>query len=186
MIMKGHEHRVLGSRTIARWTSALAIALVFAAPLAAETIDRVLAVVAGQLIMESDVVGMRELGFVSPDPGANPDASVLSKLIDRELMLAEVDRYAPPEPDSALVDRQVAAVRARFPSQQAYDAVLSRAGLTQANVREIVRQNLRLEAYLDERFVTQNGDRQGRQAMIDEWVADLRRRSPAMDLSTRP
>lgn len=160
--------------------------LAIAAPLAAETIDRVLAVAAGQLIMESDVVGMRDLGFVTPDSGANADASVLSKLIDRELMLAEVDRYAPPEPESAQIDRDLAAVRARFPSEQAYDAVLNRAGLQPANVREIVRQNLRLEAYLAERFVVQDGDQQRRQAMIDEWVAGLRRRSPPMVLGTQP
>ena len=37
-----------------------------AVPVAAETIDRVLAVVAGQLIMQSDVVAVRELGIVTP------------------------------------------------------------------------------------------------------------------------
>src|SRR5262245_27751458 len=97
------------------------VVLLHAAVLGAETVDRVLAVVAGQLIMLSDVTAARALGIIEPAPGADPVASVLSRLIDRELMLAEVDRYAPPEPEAADVDREVEAVRARFPSQKAFE-----------------------------------------------------------------
>lgn len=160
----------------------LLAALAFAAPVAAETIDRVLAVVAGQLIMLSDVNAVRDLGIVTPAPGADPIASVLGQLIDRELMLAEVDRYAPPEPQASDIDRQFAAVRARFPSDKAFADVLARSGFDAAHVREIVRQNLRLRAYLDQRFTAPDGNQQRRQMLIDDWVASLRRRTPAIDL----
>src|SRR5437588_8159692 len=59
----------------------------------AETIDRVLAVVAGQVIMLTDVIAARDLGLVTPE-GADPIRGVLARLIDRELVLAEVERYA--------------------------------------------------------------------------------------------
>ena len=108
-----------------RQIAGLVVGLALAAPAAGETIDRVLAVVAGQLIMLSDVVAVRELGIVAPAGGGDQVGSVLSKLIDRELMLAEVDRYAPPEPEIAEIDRDVAAVRARFPSDKAFTAVLA-------------------------------------------------------------
>ena len=162
----------------------LALAAVFAATVSAEIIDRVLAVVAGQLIMLSDVNAVRELGIVTPSAGVDPTASVLSKLIDRELMLAEVDRYAPPEPEPSDIDREVAAVRARFPSEKAFNDVLARSGFDVAHVREIVRQNLRLRAYLDQRFVVPDGDPQRRQKLIDDWVESLRRRSPVVNLYT--
>jgi len=162
----------------------LIVALAVTAPVAAETIDRVLAVVAGQLIMLSDVTAVRDLGIVAPTPGADATESVLSKLIDRELMLAEVDRYAPPEPETSEVDREAAAVRARFPSEKAFDDVLARSGFDAAHVREIVRQNLRLRAYLDQRFVA-DGDAQRRQKLIDDWVESLRRRSPVINLYTK-
>src|SRR5471032_2258897 len=71
----------------------------------AETIDRVLAVAAGQLITLSDVTVATDLGLQSPDGSADPVRAVLSKLIDRELVLAEVDRYAPAEPTTEAVDR---------------------------------------------------------------------------------
>ncbi len=159
-----------------------ALVLLVSASVAAETIDRVLAVVAGQLIMLSDVAAVRALGIVTPAPGADPTGSVLDKLIDRELMLAEVDRYAPPEPETAEIDREMALVRARFPSDKAYMDVLARSGFDPTHVREIVRQNLRLRAYLNQRFVITEGDEQRRQMLIDDWVASLRRRTPVVNL----
>lgn len=162
----------------------LIVVLAVTAPIAAETIDRVLAVVAGQLIMLSDVTAVRDLGIVTATAGQDPTGSVLSKLIDRELMLAEVDRYAPPEPETADVDREFAVVRGRFPSAKAFGDVLARSGFDPAHVREIVRQNLRLRAYLDQRFTAPDGDPQRRQKLIDDWVESLRRRSPVVNLYT--
>ena len=155
-----------------------------AAIVSAETVDRVLAVVAGQLIMLSDVTAVRALGIIEPAPGADPIGSVLSRLIDRELMLAEVDRYAPPEPDASEIDREVAAVRARFPSQKVFDDLLALSGYDVTHVREIERQNLRLRAYLDQRFTQPDSDATRRQALIDDWVAGLRRRTPVLNLYT--
>jgi hypothetical protein len=153
---------------------------------AAEMIDRVLAVVAGQLIMLSDVTAVRDLGIVPAGNAADPTGAVLARLIDRELMLVEVDRYAPPEPESVEVDRDVAAIRARFASDKAFADVLARSGFDVTHVREIVRENLRLNAYLDQRFTVPDGDQQRRQTLIDDWVAGLRRRTPVVNLYSRP
>src|SRR5262245_20413815 len=85
-----------------------------------EIIDRVLAVVAGDVIMLSDVAAARDLGFVQTGAAANSIRTVLSRLIDRALVLAEVERYAPPEPAADAIGHEMQAVRARFPSDQAY------------------------------------------------------------------
>jgi hypothetical protein len=169
-----------------RQIAGLIVGLAIAAPVAAETIDRVLAVVAGQLITLSDVVGVRDLGIVPATAGGDPVGSVLTRLIDRELMLAEVDRYAPPEPENAEIEREFALVRARFPSDKAFNDALTRSGFDAAHVREIVRQNLRLRAYLDQRFIAPDGSQERRQMLIDDWVVGLRRRTPIINLYTRP
>ena len=117
-----------------------------------EMIDRVLAVVAGNLITLSDVNAARELGLSA---GVGPDSQigdVLPRLIDRALMLAEVERYAPPEPSAASVDRQVELVKSQFATPQAFGAALARVGYDERHLRETFRQNLRLAAYLDQRF----------------------------------
>ncbi len=131
--------------------AALIVAAV-AAPARAEVIDRVLAVVAGDVITLSDVTAARDLGLVSRPAGADPVGAVLSVLIDRALVLAEVDRYAPPEPSQDAVTRGVAAVRARFASEQGFQRALERSGMDRAHLRGIVRQNLRIDAYEDQRF----------------------------------
>jgi hypothetical protein len=147
----------------------------------AETIDRVLAVAGGQVIMLSDVTSALEMGLVSDDGAADRVGAALAKLINRRLVLAEVNRYAPPEPADDAVEREVASVRARFPSRAAFESALERAGLTEAHVREIVRENLRIRAYIAQRFAgTENETR--RQMLVDEWVAGLRQRADVVDL----
>ena len=156
----------------------LVMALGVASP-QAEILDRVLAVVGGRLIMLSDVTAARDLQLVPVEAGADPIRSVLTTLIDRELVLVEVDRYAPPEPSAAAVDAEVQRVRARFASDSELDAALARSGLDSRHLRETLRQDLRMRAYLDQRFAGA-GDR--RQALVDEWMAGLRRRGDVMDL----
>ena len=145
----------------------------------AETIDRVLAVVSEQVITLSDVTAARELGLQSAEGAADPVRAILTKLIDRELELAEVERYAPPEPSADAVDRAVALIRARFASANAFDDALARAGLDDRHLRETLRQDLRIRAYEDQRFAAA-GDR--RPAMFEEWMAGLRRRGDVSDL----
>jgi hypothetical protein len=145
----------------------------------AEIIDRVLAVVAGQVITLSDVTAARDLGLEPADGAADPVRAILTKLVDRELVLAEVDRYAPPEPTAAAVAAAVPRVRARFPSPDAFNATLERSGIDEKHLRETLRQDLRMATYLEQRF-TRAQDR--RQALIDEWMASLRRRADVIDL----
>ena len=119
---------------------------------ASEIIDRVLAVAAGNLIMLSDVTAALEFGLVAHGAAPDPVRDTLSRLIDRAIILAEVERYAPPEPDADAVDRELQAVRSGFASPQAFDQTLARVGVNEAHLRETLRQNLRIRAYLDQRF----------------------------------
>jgi hypothetical protein len=117
-------------------------------------LDRVLAVVSGDLILLSDVRAARAFGFVTIE-GADPDGQALARLIDRALILAEVERFAPPEPEAAAVDQGVAAVRQlKFASDDAFAAALTQAGIEERHLREYVRQDLRMNAYLDQRFTS--------------------------------
>src|SRR6266850_6019663 len=120
--------------------------------LAAEIIDRVLAVVSGAVIMQSDVLAAFELGVVDPGATDDPMAAVLSQLIDRQLILAEVDRYAPPEPSADAIERAAQQVRARFATARAYESALARSGMGEARLRRMLRDELRIRTYLDERF----------------------------------
>jgi hypothetical protein len=145
-----------------------------------EVIDRVLAVVAGDLIMQSDLRAARELGLVTASDGADPDRAILSQLIDRALILDEVERYAPPEPSPEAIERAFRAVRAGYMSDDAFSAALARVGFDEKQLRAMLRQNLRIRAYLDQRFASETPERG--EAMIAAWVAGLRGRATIVDL----
>jgi len=183
---KGKRQKEKGKRQKAKRTSAAAIFCLltftfylFPVPASAEVIDRVLAVVSGSLITLSDVNAAHDLGLVKVGNAADPVRDVLSQLIDRELELAEVDRYAPPEPSAADVDREVQTVRSRFLSAEAFEAVLARSGIDLAHLRETMRANLRIRSYLDQRFSVSD---ERRQQVVEDWVAGLRRRADIIDL----
>ena len=115
---------------------------------AQEVIERVLAVVEGQVVTLSDVRGALALGL-APDPpqGADPVGAVLIRLIDRELMLREVQRYLPPEPAKTDVEQRLGRVRSRFPSEPAFRAALAQTAFDDERLRDWVRNDLRIEEY---------------------------------------
>jgi hypothetical protein len=67
--------------------------------------DRILATVGGTLVLQSDAVALMRLGVLQPPAGRDPLQWAMDRLIERRLMLIEVDRYGPPEPDRAEIDR---------------------------------------------------------------------------------
>jgi hypothetical protein len=137
--------RIVGALVIA--------AIALPAPSRAEIIDRILAVVDGAIIMQSDVMMTVRLGLVAGATAASDQiAAPLDALIERRLILEEVDRYAPPDPADAEIDRHLADVRARAGAR--FDAVLVETGISAEQLRRHVRDDLRMEAYLQQRFGT--------------------------------
>lgn len=128
------------------------VAVGTAAPLRAEIIDRILATVGGALILQSDAVAAARLGFVELPAQGDPLQWTLDRLIERRLMLIEVDRYAPPEPDRALVDERMQQIDSRIGSGERLDAILRETGLSVEQLRLYVRDDLRIEAYVEQRF----------------------------------
>src|SRR5262249_38044719 len=85
--------------------------LAFSPAARAEVIDRVLAVVNGEVITLTDVTAARDLGLVTANAGADSLRPMLLALVDRSLELDEVNRYAPPEPTLDAVERELQVVR---------------------------------------------------------------------------
>jgi hypothetical protein len=125
-----------------------------AGSLRAEVIDRILAVVDTQIITLSDARAALRFALVPEDVSVDPIAAVLQRLIDRRLMLAEVDRYAPPEPAPAAVEAAIAVVERRFKDPLEMEIALNQAAMSREDLRRWVRDTLRLETYFQQRFST--------------------------------
>jgi hypothetical protein len=134
----------------------IALSLVMLAALGgvveAQVIDRILAVVDGSIITMSDALGAFRLGLVKAPPDGDAVAAAVQQLIQRQLMLAEVDRYAPPQPSEAEIDKKLEGIRARFAAPAQFDQVLKESGLTIEQLRRQISDDLRIQAYMQQRF----------------------------------
>jgi len=118
-----------------------------------EVIDRILAVVNRELITLSDVAAAIRLGLVSvPQQGSDPIRAVLDALIDRQLELGEANRYQPPEPAESQIQARMEAVRSRFNTPAAFAQALANAGVSEDQLMLRLREDLRIESYLNQRF----------------------------------
>jgi hypothetical protein len=132
---------------------ALVIGCAALAPAGAqELLDRVLARVDGQPITLTDTRAAIRLGLVEPADGVDAILFALRQLIERRLILAEVARFAPPEPDSAALSGQVNALEARVGTPANLAALERSTGYGQDQIRDVARDNLRIQAYLNQRF----------------------------------
>lgn len=155
------------------WTrllAALVLALTLPGAGQAEIIDRILAVVDGAIIMQSDVTIAVRLGLVPGSAAADPTAASLNALIERRLILEEVNRYAPPDPPDADVDRHLADIRTRAGAR--FESILVESGISVDQLRRHIRDDLRIESYLQQRFGSMQPS-----ATIRDWLAGLRKRA---------
>ena len=142
----------------------------------AQVLDRVLAVVSGQVILASDVRAFLDLGLLTVEIGdpTERERAALTRLIERRLMLDEVNRYVPASPLPERIEQDLAHVRARFADRAAFDDLLDAVGLDLEDLRQILRDDARIEAYLANRF----GEPQA--AEVEDWIAGLERRAEVL------
>jgi hypothetical protein len=130
--------------------SAVAALTLTSAPRAtrATLIEAVVATVGDRVIMLSDARLLRDLGVIPPGTGRE---DALRQLVDRALMLGEVERFQSPAPSATIVDARIADLRARA-GPEGWDAMLRRNGADEERVRAVVEDSQRLETYLEQRF----------------------------------
>jgi hypothetical protein len=160
----------------ARGLVAAALLLMWAGGASGEVIDRIMAVVGGQPVTLSDVNAALIFRLVEPPAGTrDPLAYAADRLIDRHLMLAEVDRFQPPEPAPVEITLRLEEIEQRTGSA-AFARALAVTGTTREQLRRHIRDDLRISTYLNQRFGTNPGLAE-RVAAIAAWVAELRRRA---------
>ena len=155
------------------------------------------------------------LGLIPAVEDGRSVSAATERLIDRLLVLREVQRYAPPEPPDAQIDARLASVR-RDSRHGAPDAALEAGGFTESSVRAWIRDDLRIASYLGQRFaaawfpatmkcprispltarsstgprpaskprapvIRERLSRERRTELINDWIADLRRRTTVVD-----
>jgi hypothetical protein len=115
-----------------------------------QLLERVAARVNGYAITLTDVRVALALGIVEAPAGADREAVATDRLIDRQLVLAEVARFTPPEPGAAAIASEAARLTAKAGPGLA--ELMESTGIDQVGIRDVARDDLRIQAYLDQRF----------------------------------
>ena len=139
---------------IGGWRSLLIVAAVAAtiAQARADVIDRTMAVVFSQPILLSDVNAALVFQLVQLPAGAKDSfAAALDRVIERTLMLAEVDRYQPPEPAPQEIESRAAEIERRF-DPAVLEKMFAATGMSRDRLRQYIRDDLRIATYLNQRF----------------------------------
>jgi peptidyl-prolyl cis-trans isomerase SurA len=141
---------------ISRALAAAALVAIIATAAGADVIDRVVAVVDGHLITISDLRTINALHLLDPSSPASPVEAgrdpIVEHLIDRILVLEEVERYAPAPPDDKAIDARLGVIAQANGSAAVVEERLQELGVSPAWVRQWATDSLRIRAYVDQRF----------------------------------
>lgn len=134
------------------------------------------------LITYSDLLWQLALQPETPleNPGSENLNRVLNLIISQRLILQEAERFPAIDPSDQEIQDKLNALVKLFPSQAGFYERVARVGLSADQLREIVRQRVKIEKYLNFRFrsftvVTQ---KEVEDYYRDIWVPRFRRRQP--------
>ena len=121
----------------------------------AEVIDRIAAVVDQQVITLSEINQMIEIRFFPRRISTTDDDyrhDVLEALIAQTLRLRDVQRSGSQDVSKDSIEARVREIEKRFSSPAEFAAAMQHAELTLEDVRALVKRQLQVESYIQDRF----------------------------------
>ena len=142
---------------------ALALALLLAArcsPLAAAVVDRIAALVDRQVLTVSEITQMEEIRFYPRAAGQSEDDyrhAILEDLIAQALRYRDVERFGAADVSKDAIEARLVQIQKRFASPDEFAAAVQKAQLTMDEVRALIKRELQVENYIQERFAPMIG-----------------------------
>ena len=132
----------------------LALLALLATPAFAVTVDRIAATVDRQVLTVSEITQMVEIRFFSRTAESDDDhrRDVLDALIAQALRFRDVERFGAQDISADVIEARLLEIQRRFPTEAEFLAAVARAELTLDEVRALVKRQLQVEAYIQERF----------------------------------
>jgi len=118
---------------------------------AQEVVDRIVARVETEIILQSDVRQLsRYQAFLDGKPQS--DSDILNRLIDQWIVRSEAGVARFPQPSEEDVNRSIERLKRSFSSPEEFQTRQKLSGITDDEIRRVVRAQLYLSNYLDSRF----------------------------------
>jgi len=121
------------------------------APQSGRVIDRIVARIEGDIILQSQV---RELGALQQliDGHAESDDKLLDELIEQWVVETEATASHFPQPAQSEIDRELLRLQQSFPTPEKYAARLGELDLSAAQVARVLARQIYVERYVDYKF----------------------------------
>jgi len=123
--------------------------------LTAVNIDRVAAVIDRQVLTVSEVTQMAEIRFFPRSTGQSDDdyrRFILDSLIAQALRFRDVERFGAEDVSKDSIEARLLQIQRRFGSPGEFTVALQHAELTLDEVRALIKRQLQVESYIQERF----------------------------------
>ena len=136
----------------------LFLAVAFAAlPQAASavTVDRIAAVIDQEVLTVSEVGQMADVRFFPRVAGQSDDdyrRAILDALIAQALRLRDLERFGAPDVPLDAIELRLQQIQNRFASPEEFRAALESAELTLEELRTLIKRQLQVELYIQDRF----------------------------------
>ena len=128
--------------------------LLGAFPAAAVTVDRIAATVDRQVLTVSEITQLVNIRFFPRTAQSEDDhrRNVLDALIAQALRYRDVERFGAQDIPADAIEARLVEIQGRFASEAELATALAQAELTLDEVRALIKRQLQVEAYIQERF----------------------------------
>lgn len=112
------------------------------------TVDRIAALVDRQVLTVSEVTQMEQIRFFP----TSDRREILDDLIAQALRYRDVERFGAADVSKDAIEGRLLEIQKRFPSTDAFNAALQQGELSLDEVRALIKRELQVENYIQERF----------------------------------
>src|SRR5205807_685477 len=108
-----------------------------------------------QVLTVSEITQMAEIRFFPRAAGQSDDdyrRTILDNLIAQALRFRDVERFGATDVSKDAIEARLLQIRNRFAAPADFDAAVQHAELTLDEVRALVKRELQVESYIQERF----------------------------------
>ncbi len=126
----------------------------FALTASAVTVDRIAATVDRQVLTVSEITQMVGIRFFTRTAESEEDhrRNVLDALIAQALRYRDVERFGAQDIPRDTIEARLVEIQGRFASEAEFTAAVAQAELALDEVRALIKRQLQVEAYIQERF----------------------------------
>jgi peptidyl-prolyl cis-trans isomerase SurA len=121
----------------------------------AAVVDRIAAIIDRQVITVSEITQLASIRLIPREKGQTEDEyrrAILEVLIAQALRFRDVERFGAPDVTKDAIEARLLEMQRRFASPAEFQAAIARSELTLDEVRALIKRQMQVEAYIQQRF----------------------------------